>query len=109
MPDEDLAASDGTSSRSVAHRLVLITIAVLALLLVGAGGAVLGRVTAQGPTIVVAPGPVVEVSPVATPIPVGPEPVASVAASSAPTPDRPGLAATASAAKPWPAMFPPST
>lgn len=109
MPDEELAASDSTSSQSGAGRLVLIGLAALVLVLVAVGSALLGRVTAPGQTIVVASGPVVEVSPVATPIPVGPEPVASVGASSGPAPDRPALAATVASAEPWPAIFTPST
>ncbi len=107
MPEDELAASDGSPPRPSRRRLLLIGVAVLALCLVAVGGVVVGRTTAPGPTIVVAPGPVVEVSPVATPIPEGPLPVPSVAVTSSPVVERPGLVATA-AAEPWPAIFTPS-
>ena len=50
--------------------VIAISVVVVAALLVG-GGVALGRVTAPGPAVVVAAGPVVEASPEAEPIPVG--------------------------------------
>lgn len=69
---EALVADEPTERMSPRGRrwpivVVLVVVAAVAV----AGGLVLGRVTAPGPDVVVAPGPVVEASPEALPLPVG--------------------------------------
>ena len=75
----DVEVTDGPGSDSPSHAAprrrgrtaLVVTGVVAAIVLAAAAGAAAGRATAPGPDIVVAPGPVLEESPQAEPLPVG--------------------------------------
>jgi hypothetical protein len=98
---------DGPAGRSWRTTLTVLGV-LLALVVVGGAGVFLGRATAPGPDIVVAPGPVVEASPGVEQLPAvntrGPQ--ASPAASAATPPPTVIVASTRPAS--WPVVFAPS-
>jgi hypothetical protein len=79
------------------RRIIWSLLALAAVIAAGFGGVLVGRDTAPGPTIVVAPGPVVEQSPAATSVP--------VIRPQAPASGRPGLVASGDPSPSTPAVF----
>jgi hypothetical protein len=104
---EACVTDDESGARSWRTPLVVIGI-VVALVIVGAAGAFLGRITAPGPDVVVTQGSVVEASPGVEQLPAAntraPEPLPSATSSTAP----PVAIVASTRPASWPAVFQPS-